>query len=58
MKILLVVLREKISFGAISLGHFLLFAWAWSKLRQATVTTGSSNSQDMIRILKQSGHDF
>ena len=41
MKILLVVLREKISFGAISLGHFLLFAWAWSKLRQATVTTGS-----------------
>ena len=57
----------------IILRNFLLFDWAWSKLIQATVTIGSLNSQgmiffmittgflnspDMIRILKQSGHDF
>ena len=73
MKVLLVVLRQKSSFGAILLDHFLLFVWAWLKLRQASVTigslnsqdiisfmitTGSSNSRDIIRILKQSGHDF
>ena len=56
------------------LGHFLLFDWAWSKLSKATVnifgslnsqemiffmiTTGPLNSEDMIRILKQSGYDF
>ena len=57
----------------IILGHFLLFDWACSKLSQATVTirsldsqdmisfmiiTGSLNNQDIIRILKQSRHDF
>ena len=57
----------------IFLGHFLQFHWVWSKLIQATVTTGSLNSQgmisfmittgslnsqDMIRILKQSGDNF
>ena len=52
------------------LGQFDLFrpfctVWAWSKLSQPTVTivssmitTGSLNSQDMIRIFKQSRHDF
>ena len=47
MKILLVVFREN-SFGAIFLGHFLLFDWAWSKFSQATVTIRSLDSQDMI----------
>ena len=57
----------------ILLGHFLLFDWMWSKSSQVTVTirylnsrgmiscmitTGSLSSQDMIRILKQLGHDF
>ena len=37
---------------------FLMFDWVWSKLSQATVTIGSLKSQDMIKILKQSGHDF
>ena len=32
--------------------------WVWSKLNQATVTTGSLKSQDMIKILKQSGYDL
>ena len=67
MKILLVVFREKhfIWGSLIFLGHSLLFDWVWSKLSQATVTMGSfmittgfSNSQDMVRILKRSGHDF
>ena len=35
-----------------------MFDWVWSKLSQATVTIGSLKSQDMIKILKQSGHDF
>ena len=39
-------------------GHFLMFDWVWSKLSQATVTIGSLKSQDMIKILKQSGHYF
>ena len=38
--------------------HFLMFDWVWSKWSQATVTIGSLKSQDMIKILKQSGHDF
>ena len=38
--------------------HFLMFDWVWSKLSQVTVTVGSLKSQDMIKILKQSGHDF
>ena len=38
--------------------HFLMFDWVWSKLSQATVTIGSLKSQDMIKIPKQSGHDF
>ena len=43
----------------IFLGHFLMFDWVWSKLSQAaTVTIGSLKSQDTIKILKQSGHDF
>ena len=42
----------------LTLGHFLLFDWSLLKLSQATVTIGSLNSQDMIRILKQSRHDF
>ena len=29
-----------------------------SKLSQTTVTTESLNSQDMIKIFEQSGHDF
>ena len=32
--------------------------WVWSKLSQATVTIADLKSQDMIKILKQSGHDF
>ena len=35
--------------------HFLMFDWVWSKLSQVTVTIGSLKSQDMIKILKQSG---
>ena len=32
--------------------------WVWSKLSQATVTIAYLKSQDMIKILKHSGHDF
>ena len=32
-----------------------MFDWVWSKLSQAAVTIGSLKSQDMIKILKQSG---
>ena len=55
----------------IFLGHFLLFYWdGWNSVRPLfywilsqdmipfMITTGSLNSQDMIRILKQSRHDF
>ena len=35
-----------------------MFDWVCSKLSQATVTVGSLKSQDMIKILKESGHDF
>ena len=38
--------------------HFLMFEWVWSKLSQITVTTGSLKSQNMIKILKEPGHDF
>ena len=55
MKVLLVVLRQKSSFGAILLDHFLLFVWAWLKLRQATVTIGSLNSQDIISFMITTG---
>ena len=76
MIILLVVffLRIKCIWGnLIFLGLFLLIHWTWLKLRQATFTIGSLNSQgmiyfmitagylnsqDMIRIVKQSRHDF
>ena len=46
IKILLIVFREKNSFGGnfIFLVYFVLFDWAWSKL----ITVGSLNSQDMI----------
>ena len=61
MKILLIVFREKDSFGAIwsfwPLGHVLLFDWAWSNWVRPLLT-GSLNSQDMIRILKEWRHDF
>ena len=56
MKVLLVVLRQKSSFGAILLDHFLLFVWAWLKLRQATVTIGSLNSQDIISFMITTGY--
>ena len=39
-------------------GHFLTFDWVWSQLSQATATIEYLKSQDMIKILKQSGHDF
>ena len=71
---LVVFLEKKFIWGnLIFLGLFLLFDWAWSKLSQVTVTIGSLNSQDiisfmnttgslnspdMIRIRKQSRHDF
>ena len=32
--------------------------WVWSKLSQVTVSIGSLKIQDMIKILKQSGHYF
>ena len=35
-----------------------MFDSMWSKLSQATVTIGCLNSQDMIKILKQSEHDL
>ena len=65
--------RKKLIWGILTfLGHFLLFDRRWLKLSQATVTTGSLvinmisfkittgslNSQDMIRVHKQSRHDF
>ena len=59
MNILLIFFEKKIRLGQFDLlGHFLLCDWAWSKLSQATVTIESLNSQDMIRIRKQSRHDF
>ena len=35
-----------------------MFDSMWLKLSQATVTIGCLNSQDMIKILKQSGIDL
>ena len=35
-----------------------MFDWVWSKLSQATVTIAYLKRQDMIKIIKQSGHDF
>ena len=71
MNILLVFWEKNFIWGnLIFLGDFLLFEWAWLKLSQATVTTGSlvrtwfffmittGSSQDMIRIYKDSRHDF
>ena len=52
-------LRKNLFWGNLtSSSHFLMFDWVWSKLSRATVTTGSLKSQDMIKILKWSGHDF
>ena len=67
-------LRKNLIWGnVIFLGYFLLFNWVWWKLSLATVnigslnrqdmisftiTAGSWNSKDMIKILKQSRHDF
>ena len=42
----------------IFLDHFLMFDSMLSKLSQATITIGCLNSQDMTKILKQSGHDL
>ena len=60
MKIFLVVfLRKNLFWGNLIFStHFLMFDWMWSKLSQATVPIGSLKSQDMIKNLKQSGHDF
>ena len=45
-------LRENLIWGnLISLDHFLMFYLMLSKLSQATVTTGSLNSQDMISFI-------
>ena len=35
-----------------------MFDWMWSKLTQTTGTISYLKSQDMIKILKQSVHDF
>ena len=52
-------LRKNLFWGnLIFSSHFLIFDWVWSKSSQATVTIGSLKSQDMIKIFKQSGHDF
>ena len=52
-------LRENLIWSnLIFLDHFLMFYQMLSKLGQATVTAGSLNSQDLIKILKQSVHDF
>ena len=39
----------------IFLGHFLLFDWAWPKLRQVTVTIESINSQDKTPFMITTG---
>ena len=52
-------LRKNLIWGnLIFSGHFLMFDWMQSKLSKTTVTFGSLKSQDMIKILKQSGRDF
>ena len=71
MEILLVVFREKIHLANLIFLVFRPFFTVWLgmvKLRQVTInsqdlisfmiTTGSLNSQDTIRIFKQSRHDF
>ena len=35
-----------------------MFDWVWSKLSQTTVAIAYLKSQDIIKILKKSGHDF
>ena len=35
-----------------------MFDRVWSKLSQATVTIAYLKLQDLIKIIKQSGHDF
>ena len=65
--------KNLIWWNVIFLGYFLLFDWVWSNLNLAIVNIGSLNSQDMIsfiittgswnsegmiRILKWSGHRF
>ena len=70
MEIFLVVFREKINLGQFDL--FSLYAIFYCLIEHGQIepslssqdmtsfmiTTGSLNSQDMIRILKQSRHDF
>ena len=52
-------LRKNLFWGnLIFSSHFLMFDWVWSKSSQETVTIGSLKIQDMIKIFKQSGHDF
>ena len=59
MKILFVFLRKDLICGnLIFSGHLLLFDWVQSKLSQATVTIAYLKILDMIKILKQSGHNF
>ena len=58
IKILLVVFREKDSFGTIwsflPLGHFLLFDWTWSNWA-TPLLIGSLNSQDIISFMITTG---
>ena len=59
MKTLLLVFEKSLIWvNLIFSGHFLMFHWVWSKQNQVTITIGSLKSQDMIKILKQSGHYF
>ena len=59
MKTLLLVFEKSLIWvNLIFSGHFLMFDWVWSKQNQVTITIGSLKSQDMIKILKQSGHYF
>ena len=67
-------LKKNVIWGnLIFLGHFLLFVLTWSKITPAfiatgsfkshgmisfMITTGSIGSQEIIRIHKQSRHDF
>ena len=54
---LVVFLRKTLFCGnLIFSSHFLMFHWVRLKLSQATVTIVSFKHQDMIKILKESGH--
>ena len=42
----------------IKLGHYYYWICKQSRMISFMITTGPLNSQDMIRIVKQSKHDF